>query len=272
MRLTSIARGAFGRISRRFSGGYFQHQETARNNESVVFEFSEENYKKVEEILGCYPAHGMRSAVIPLLTLAQKQNNNFLSISAMRKVAKILGINEMDVYEVASFYTMFNREPVGRFHLQICGTTPCLLRGCQEVIRACEDFTGAKLGETSKDGLFTLQEVECLGACANAPMVQVNGEWVYEDLDYDNTRRLLEALKSETDVKGPQNGRNCAEGVQGRTSLDKGFKTEVFTRDFKRAKEDWEEAERKRLEEEKRKAEEAKRLEEEKRQAQAKKV
>ena len=112
-----------------FSGGYFSHRETAQNNDSTPFDFTSDNYNEVEKILAKYPPNWRRSAIIPLLTLAQKQNDNFLSLSAMRKVAKITQVNEMDVYEVASFYTMFNREKVGKFHLQICGTTPCQLRG-----------------------------------------------------------------------------------------------------------------------------------------------
>lgn len=202
-----------------FSGGYFSHRATKENNDSTPFEFSNENFKEVEKILAKYPPTWKRSAIIPLLTLAQKQNDNFLSISAMRKVAKITEVNEMDVYEVASFYTMFNREKVGKFHLQICGTTPCQLRGSEQIIAACEKHLGIKSGETTPDYLFTIQEVECLGACANAPMIQVNGEWVYEDLTPENTVELLENLKKGTDKKGPQINRNDCEGPQGRTTL-----------------------------------------------------
>jgi NADH dehydrogenase (ubiquinone) flavoprotein 2 len=191
-----------------FSAGYFSHRETQNNNDSTPFDFSEENYKQVEKILLKYPPNWKRSAIIPLLTLAQKQNDNFLSLSAMRKVAKITEVNEMDVYEVASFYTMFNRERVGKFHLQVCGTTPCQLRGSEDIIAACEKHLGIKSGHTTKDGLFTIQEVECLGACANAPMIQVNGEWVYEDLTPESTIELLENLKKGTDKKGPQTDRN----------------------------------------------------------------
>jgi NADH dehydrogenase (ubiquinone) flavoprotein 2 len=137
----------------------------------------------------------------------------------MRKVAKIVEVNEMDVYEVATFYTMFNREKVGKYHLQICGTTPCQLRGAEKIIEACEKHLGIKNGETTPDRMFTIQEVECLGACANAPMLQVNGEWVYEDLTPENTVQLLEDLKKGTDRKGPQIKRNNCEGPLGRTTL-----------------------------------------------------
>lgn len=159
-----------------------------------------------------YPenAKGKKSATIPLLMLAQKQNDNFLSINAMKKVAKILELNEMDVYEVATFYTMFNRTKVGKFHLQVCGTTPCQLRGSEKIIEACEKHLGIKEGETTPDGLYTIQEVECLGACANAPMIQINGEWVYEDLTPENTVKLLDDLKAGRAKKGPQIDRNAA--------------------------------------------------------------
>ena len=137
----------------------------------------------------------------------------------MQKVAKIVEVNEMDVFEVASFYTMFNRERVGKYHLQICGTTPCMLRGSQKIIEACEKHLGIKNGQTTPDYMFTIQEVECLGACANAPMIQVNGEWVYEDLTPENMVQLLEDLKNGTDKKGPHIDRNVCEGHMGRSTL-----------------------------------------------------
>ena len=112
----------------RFSG-YVSHRENQENNDSTPFEFTPENYQEIKLLLAKYPSNWKRSAIIPLLHLAQKQNDNFLSLNAMRKVAKIVEVNEMDVYEVASFYTMFNRQRVGKYHLQICGTTPCQLRG-----------------------------------------------------------------------------------------------------------------------------------------------
>lgn len=127
--LQKFARSLLQKNIYTFSAGYFSHRETDNNNDSTPFDFTPDNYNEVHKILAKYPSNWKRSAIIPLLTLAQKQNNNFLSLSAMRKVAKITEVNEMDVYEVASFYTMFNRERVGKFHLQICGTTPCQLRG-----------------------------------------------------------------------------------------------------------------------------------------------
>jgi NADH dehydrogenase (ubiquinone) flavoprotein 2 len=127
--LQKLSRQLLQRTVFSFSGGYFSHRATKDNNDSTPFDFTADNYKQVEQILAKYPPNWKRSAIIPLLTLAQKQNDNFLSLAAMRKVARITEVNEMDVYEVASFYTMFNREKVGKFHLQVCGTTPCQLRG-----------------------------------------------------------------------------------------------------------------------------------------------
>lgn len=146
--------------SRKFQfSGYVSHRERHDNNDSTPFEFTEENYKEIAVILAKFPPNWKRSAIIPLLHLAQKQNDNFLSLNAMRKVAKITEVNEMDVYEVASFYTMFNRERVGKFHLQICGTTPCQLRGSEKIIETCEKYLGIKSGQTTPDYLFTIQEV-----------------------------------------------------------------------------------------------------------------
>lgn len=219
--------------SRAFSSISVQHKETPENNDSVPFEFTDENYKEIDKILKRYPPNYKRSAIIPVLTIAQKQNDNFLSLSAMRKVAKILEVPEMDIFEVASFYTMFNRERVGKIHLQVCGTTPCLLCGADKIIQALEKHLGIKNGETTPDGWFTIQEVECLGACANAPMIQVNGEWVYEDLTPESVITLIEKLKKGEPVKrGPQTHRNDCEGPQGRTSLINFNQERTFDRDF----------------------------------------
>lgn len=228
---------------RAFSDIYTNHRDSADNNDSVPFDFTPENYKEIETILAKYPSNYKKSATIPLLMMAQKQNDNFLSLTAMKKVAKILEVNEMDVYEVASFYTMFNRTKVGKVHLQVCSTTPCMLCGAYEVIEAIEKHTGCKLGHTSADGQWTIQEVECLGACANAPMLQVNNEWVYEDLTPENVIPLLDKLKNGEEVrKGPQTDRNHCEGPQGRTTLINFDADGKFDRDFDQAKKDYEAA------------------------------
>lgn len=139
-----------------FSSGQVVYTPDPKNTSSHVFNFSPENEQKVLELLSKYPSNYKKSAVIPVLFLAQKQNDNFLSLSAMQKVAEVLEIPYMDVYEVASFYTMFNRTKVGKFHLQICGTTPCMVRGSEKVIKALEDHLDCKLGHTTRDGMFTL--------------------------------------------------------------------------------------------------------------------
>merc|ERR1719148_608593 len=163
---------------------------------------------KIEAIMRKYPSNYKQSAVIPLLYIAQEQNDNWTPLAAMNKIAELLDINPMRVYEVATFYTMFNRTKVGKFHLQVCNTTPCLVRGGDKIIEAIEETLHIKEGETTADGLFTLTEVECLAACANAPMMQVNNAEVYEDLDYDNTIALLKALENGTAKVGPQMGPN----------------------------------------------------------------
>jgi len=240
----------------RFSSQMVSHRPNPDNSESVPFDFTKENYVLIDKILSKFPKNYKRSATIPLLTLAQKQNSNFLSLSAMKKIAKILEIAEMDVFEVASFYSMFNREKVGKFHLQICGTTPCQLCGAKDIIAACEKHLGIKNFETTPDGYFTIQEVECLGACVNAPMLQINGEWVYEDLTPTNVVQLLENLKKGEKVKlGPQNHRKNSEGPLGRTSLKNMSGEMKVDRDFAKAKKDWlDQKENERLEAEKKKA------------------
>lgn len=154
----------------------------------------------------------------------------------MNKVAKVLEMTPMQVYEVSAFYTMFNRTKVGKYHLQVCGTTPCMIRGAGEVIRAITDFAGIGMDETSEDGLFTMQEVECLGACVNAPMIQVNNEYVYEDLDYASTTAMLKEWKEGREPKkGPQIDRQFSCGPHGRTSLYEEA-TGPISRDFASAK------------------------------------
>ena len=113
----------------------------------------------------------------------------------MNKVAKIMDVPPMKVYQVATFYTMFNRERRGKYHLQVCGTTPCMVRGSRDIMKAVEEHAGIKDGETSACGTFTVQEVECLGACVNAPMMQVNNEWFYEDLTPEKVDQILEGLE-----------------------------------------------------------------------------
>ena len=158
------------------------------------FAFTVENRAKAAAIIAKYPPGRQASAVLPLLDLAQRQHQNWLPRAAMDHVAGLLGMAPIRVYEVATFYTMFNLKPVGRWFFQICGTTPCWLRGANEVVATCEKELGIHLGETTTDGQFTLREVECLGACVNAPVIQVNDDF-YEDLDGEGTRALIAACR-----------------------------------------------------------------------------
>jgi NADH-quinone oxidoreductase subunit E len=164
------------------------------------------------------------SAVIPLLDLAQRQvgaetgTQGWLPVPVIEYVAAYLNMPYMRAYEVATFYTMFNLRPVGRYHVQVCGTTPCMLRGSDDVLAACY-AKGMKKGGTTADGLFTLTEVECLGACANAPMVQINDD-NYEDLTFESTTAVLDALaRGETPKPGPQVARQTSAPEGGPTTL-----------------------------------------------------
>lgn len=188
------------------------------------FAFTAENKKSADMYVARYPAGRQQSAVMALLDLAQRQvgaetnTQGWLPVPVIEYVAAYLGMPYMRAYEVATFYTMYNLAPVGRYHVQVCGTTPCMLRGSDDVMAACKN-KGLVKGGTTPDGLFTLNEVECLGACANAPMVQINDD-NFEDLTYDSMSALLDALANGKPVKiGPQIDRqvSCPEG--GPTTL-----------------------------------------------------
>jgi len=190
------------------------------------FAWTEANAKRAKDIVAKYPDGRQMSASIPFLDLAQRQvgaetgTQGWLPIPVMEFVARELDMPYVRVLEVATFYTMFNLAPVGKFHVQVCGTTPCMLRGAEDLISACK-ARGLKKGHTTADGLFTLSEVECLGACANAPMVQINDD-NYEDLTEASMTAILDALAAgQTPKPGPQVDRqtSCPEG--GPTSLKK---------------------------------------------------
>ena len=196
----------------------FVHRDTADNNLDTPFEFSPENLKRFESIVANYPEGHKAAAVIPALDLAQRQHG-WLPLSAMNKVAEMLDMAQMRVYEVATFYTMFNREPVGKYHIQICTTTPCMLRDSDSIIDTIKRNLDISVGETTNDGLFTLSEAECLGACVNAPMVQIN-DMYYEDLTPKDMEDILEELKAGKSPKpGPRSGRFAAEPITGLTTL-----------------------------------------------------
>lgn len=155
-----------------------QHRDTPENNANVPFEFTEDNKKRISEILKKYPEQYKKGAIMPLLDLGQRQLG-FTSISVMNEVARLLEVPPMRVYEVATFYTMYNRQPVGKYFLQVCTTTPCQLGGCgsTKILNAVKDNLGIQVGETTKDGKFTLVEVECAGACVNAPVMAINDDY-----------------------------------------------------------------------------------------------
>ena len=184
---------------------------TVSNINSNTFEWSEENFSKVKTIIDKYPSGKQQSAVIPVLDLAQRQNKGWLTKNIIEKVAETLSMSFIRVMEVASFYSMFNLEPVGKNFIQICRTTPCWLRGSDKLLEVAKNVTGCNLGETSKDDKFTLVEVECLGACCNAPMIQINDDY-YEDLTEENFKRLLLKLKDNEKIStGSQIGRQSSE-------------------------------------------------------------
>ena len=175
-----------------------------------IFNWSEDSFKKASEIIKKYPDSRQQSAVIPLLDLAQRQNLGWLSKTAIEKVAETLSMSYIRVLEVATFYSMFNLEPVGENFVQICRTTPCWLRGSDKLVEAAKEISNTKLGEISDDKKFTIVEVECLGACCNAPMVQINDDY-YEDLDEDSFKKLLTDLKQSKEIKkGSQIGRQTS--------------------------------------------------------------
>jgi len=186
-----------------------------QNYQPERFAFTPDNLAQAEAIIARYPAAGRQSAVMPLLAMAQRQSGGWLPKVAMDVVAHMLGMAPVRVYEVASFYHMYNLEPVGRNIVNICTTTPCWLRGSDDIVKACEDHLKIRCGETTPDGEVTLREVECLGACVNAPMCQIQnagGEYFYEDLTPDIAVRILNVLAHGGKVKpGPQLGRKASE-------------------------------------------------------------
>uniref|UniRef100_A0A7S0RAC8 NADH dehydrogenase [ubiquinone] flavoprotein 2, mitochondrial n=1 Tax=Chlamydomonas leiostraca TaxID=1034604 RepID=A0A7S0RAC8_9CHLO len=196
------------------------HRDTAENNADTTFEWTPANLKRAQEIINRYPPNYKQSAVIPVLDLAQQQNNGWLSLAALNGVAKLLEMPEIRVYEVATFYTMFNRSKMGKYHVMICGTTPCRLQGAEKIQETLEKHLGIHIGETTKDGLFTLSEMECMGACVNAPMIAIadytNGvegfSYVYyEDLTPEDTVAILDTLRKGGKPKPGSQHRDKAE-------------------------------------------------------------
>lgn len=194
------------------------------------FEFTRANQKRAAEIISLYPKGRQKSAVMPLLDLAQRQMaeegakaappfGGWIPRAAMDHIADILGIAPMRVYEVATFYSMYNLAPVGVNLVQICTTTPCWLCGSDEIVKASKKHLGISMNETTKDGKFTIMEVECLGACVNAPMVQINDDY-YEDLTPESMKEILGILAEGMQPKtGSQKGRKASMALSGPTTL-----------------------------------------------------
>lgn len=182
----------------------------AKNKKIEKFEFTKENLAEAKKIIAKYPDGRQRAAILPLFHMAQKQNNNHLSKEAIEYVSDMLELPVIKAYEVATFYTMFNLKPVGKYLLQSCRTTPCWLRGSDSVLGQIQKKLKIEHGETTPDGLFTLMEVECLGACVNAPVVQINDDF-FEDLTPEIMDKLLDDLAAGKEVKcGSQIGRQCS--------------------------------------------------------------
>ena len=182
------------------------------------FSFSKENLAWAKDQVKKYPEGRQASAIIPLLWRAQEQAGGWLPETAIRAVADFLGMAHIRALEVATFYTMFNLSPVGKFHVQLCGTTPCRLRGADDLEKVCKKRIGEQ-GEVTEDGKFSWVEVECLGACVNAPMVQIGSDY-YEDLTADSLSRLLDELAAGKSPKpGPQVDRQLSAPVGGPTTL-----------------------------------------------------
>lgn len=183
------------------------------------FAFSTLSMKAAEAVINKYPEGWQASAVMPLLDIAQRQHDGWLPRVAMDYVAEMLGMPRIRVYEVATFYTMYNLKPIGKFHVQICTNLPCWLRGSDDVVASCTRKLGVGVGETTDDGLFTISEAECLGACVNAPMMQINDDF-YEDLDAGSTEIVLTELAAGgTPKTGSQIGRYTCEPIDGLTTL-----------------------------------------------------
>ena len=188
------------------------------------FKFTQEVLGEVQAIIARYPEGRQASALLPVLMIAQREHDNWLPKAAMDTVAELLDMPPIKVYEVATFYSMYNLKPMGKYHVQLCTTTPCWLRGSDAIVKASKEHLGIGLGETTKDGMFTLEEVECLGACVNAPMCQIKSaeeDAYFEDLTEESVVALLQDLaEGRRMVAGSCEGRHSSEPKDGPTTLD----------------------------------------------------
>ena len=183
------------------------------------FEFNKKNLEEVQKIIKNYPDGKQQSAVMPLLYLAQKQNDNWIPLVAMKYIAKFLNMPYIKVYEVATFYTMYNLSPVGKYFFQICTTTPCMIRGAYDIVNICKEKISDKENQLSKDKTCSWMEVECLGACINAPMLQINNDY-YEDLSKEKTEKIINQIQNgEKPIPGSYRGRKNSEPENNRKTL-----------------------------------------------------
>ena len=188
-------------------------------NQPEIFEFTETNLNIVNKIIKNYPAGKQQSTVMALLYLAQNQNDNWIPLAAMKHIAKTLNMPYIKVYEVATFYSMYNLSPVGKYFVQVCTTTPCMIRGANKLVEACKEKISENESELSRNKSCSWMEVECLGACVNAPMMQINDDY-YEDLDKEKTLKILDKiLKGETPKPGSYRGRINNEPENNRKTL-----------------------------------------------------
>ena len=184
-----------------------------------TFEFNSTSLEAANKVIAKYPKGKQQSAVMPLLYIAQKQNQNWIPLVAMKYIAKFLDMPYIKVYEVATFYSMYNLSPVGKYFIQVCTTTPCMIRGAYKLVEACKEKISEKEFELSKNKICSWTEVECLGACVNAPMMQINEE-NYEDLDKEKTLEILDKiLKDEIPKPGSYRGRVNNEPENNRKTL-----------------------------------------------------
>ena len=183
------------------------------------FEFNKKNLEEAQKIIKNYPEGKQKSAVMPLLYLAQKQNDNWIPLAAMKYIAKFINMPYIKVYEVATFYTMYNLSPVGKYFFQICTTTPCMIRGAYDIVNTCKKKISDKENQLSKDSNCSWIEVECLGACINAPMMQINDDY-YEDLNIEKTEKIINQIQNgEKPAPGSYRGRKNSEPENNRKTL-----------------------------------------------------
>ena len=183
------------------------------------FIFNDNSLKAVNKAISNYPKNRQQSAVMSLLYIAQKQNDNWIPLAAMKLIAKTLNMPYIKVYEVATFYTMYNLAPVGEYFFQVCTTTPCMIRGAYKLVDVCKKKISKNESEISKDGKFSWLEVECLGACVNSPMIQINEDY-FEDLDPDKLEKIIDKINNnEKPIPGSYRGRLSSEPENNRKTL-----------------------------------------------------